>query len=327
MRILFFGDGAWATRSVERLAQEGWTLLGVVARTNPTDGRLFTVAEQLGLTIFQQKKVNAPDFVSQVRALKPDLNLSVSYNQILGAPIREIAPLGFVNFHAGKLPNYRGRNVINWAIINGETEIGLTSHYMDQGIDTGDIILQRSLPIAWTDCYADVLDKAVAALPDLVLDTVSLIASGQVQRRPQTHLPGTYFCGRLEGDEWLDWSDSSRNLYNKVRAITRPGPGARTLLEDQQVIIWRACYQPDWPNYISTAGQVVGRQPGAGVLVKTGDSTLLVQEVQTQGGSAEIPCWSIGTRLGANLHSELMSHRARIKKMEQKIGRFEGNGG
>ena len=316
MRILFFGDGAWATNSLQRLVQEGWTLLGVVVRIKPTDPALLTEAESLQLPVFQPRRVNDPDFVTQVANLQPDLNLSVSYDQILRRPILETAPLGFINFHAGALPYYRGRNVINWAIINGETEIGLTAHYVDEGIDTGDIILQRTLPIAWTDTYGDVLRNVTAAFPDLVVETVRLIADGQVQRQPQAQLPGTYFAGRGEGDEWLDWSDSSRNLYNKIRAITHPGPGARTLLGNQVVIVWRAFYDPTWPTYMATPGQVVGRRPGEGVLIKTGDSILLVQEVQIDDGEAHVPTWRIGTRLGINLFSYLRELQARMASLE-----------
>lgn len=310
MRILFFGDGPWATYSLERLAQKGWSLLGLVMRLKPSDPNLIKVAKDLGLPVFQPARVNSPRFVAQITAMHPDLNISVSYDQILQRPILDTAPLGFVNFHAGKLPFYRGCNVINWAIINGETEIGLTAHYVDEGIDTGDIILQRMLPIRWTDTYGEVLNRVIAALPDLVVDTVSIIASGRVERRPQAHLPGTYFSVRENGDEWLEWSDISRNLHNKVRAITHPGPGARTLLDGRVVIIWRAFYDPCWTKYIATPGQVVGRHPGMGVFVKTGDSTLLVQEVQLEDGQPRIPEWRIGTRLGLNVLSYLRSLEA-----------------
>jgi len=322
MRILFFGDGPWATNSLRRLTEEGWTLLGVVIRVRPTDPALLTAAEALKLPVFQPKQVNSADFVAQVAGVRPDLNLSVSYDQILRRPILGTAPLGFINFHAGKLPYYRGRNVINWAIINDEREIGMTAHYVDEGIDTGDILLQRTLPIAWTDTYGDVLGNVIAAFPDLVAKAVRLIASGQAQRQPQAHLPGTYLAGRGEGDEWLDWSDSSRDLYNKVRAITHPGPGARTLLGDQVVIIWRSFYDPSWPVYRATPGQVVGRRPGEGVLVKTGDSTLLVQAVQVKDGEIHLPTWRIGTRLGINLPSYLRQLQARVERLEQTIGRL-----
>src|SRR6185503_1899603 len=103
----------------------------------------------------------------------------------------EIPPLGILNFHAGKLPLYRGRNVINWALINGEHEIGLTAHYMDEGIDTGDIVLQRTLPVAWTDAYDVVLRRVVEQLPALVDEAVDLVATGRATRTPQSGW-GTY---------------------------------------------------------------------------------------------------------------------------------------
>ena len=120
MRILFFGDGAWAVKSLDRLLRDGWNILGVVARTKPTDRKLLDMAEIMGHPLYQPKKVNSPEFIDQVKEIGPDLNISVSYDQILRRPIIETAPRGFINFHAGKLPFYRGRNVINWAIINGE---------------------------------------------------------------------------------------------------------------------------------------------------------------------------------------------------------------
>jgi methionyl-tRNA formyltransferase len=182
--------------------------------------------------------------------------------------------------------------------------------------------LQCTLPIAWTDTYGDVLNTVIAAFPDFVAKAVRLIANDQVQPQVQAHLPGTYFAGRGQGDEWLDWSDSSRNLYNKIRAITHPGPGARTLLGDEVIIIWRAFYDPSWPTYMATPGQVVGRRPGEGVIVKTGDSTLLVQEVQIGEDETRMPTWRIGTRLGINLEVYLQSLRDRIADLEQTVDRL-----
>ena len=151
MRILLFGDGAWAANSTRRLLQSGHEILGVVVRRQPSDSTLVDTARALRLPVLQPDKVNSPEFVATIHSLAADLSLSISYNQILRPTMLETPRLGFVNFHAGKLPYYRGRNVINWAIINGESEIGITGHFIDEGIDTGDIILQRTLPISWTD--------------------------------------------------------------------------------------------------------------------------------------------------------------------------------
>src|SRR5262249_3537256 len=317
MKILFFGDGQWAAVSLRRLIARRWNVGAVVLRRQPSGEALGEAARQFGLPVLQPGRVNSPEFLEIVRSFGPDLSVSVSYDQIVHKPLLDSAPLGFVNFHAGKLPLYRGKNVINWALINGETEIGVTGHYMDEGIDTGDIVLQRTLPIEWTDTYGDVLDRVVAAFPDLVETTLTMIAEGTARRRPQAHLAGTYYAGRREGDEWLDWSDTSRNLHNKVRAITRPGPGARTILPAQTFLIWRAYWAPAWPPYVTTPGEVVGRR-GDGVFVKTGDSVLLVQECATPGRPGAPPAWPLGTRLGSGSDVTAALFR-RVRVLEEEL--------
>jgi methionyl-tRNA formyltransferase len=313
LRILLFGDGAWATESLLRLHRdERWQVVGLVLRVTPSEQTLATLARGLSIPILQPIKVNAPEFLEQVKLLAPNLGLSISYNQILGLPLLQTAPLGFVNFHAGKLPRYRGRNVVNWAIINGETEIGLTAHFVDEGIDTGDVIRQHTLPIGWTDTYGDVLARLVAYFPDFVTETLESLVTGDYERRPQDPAQGTYFAGRGPGDEWLDWGDTSYNLHNKVRAISRPGPGARTTVAQEPVIVWRAFFDPSWPRYLATTGQVVGRNAD-GVLVKTSDSVLLLKEIEFGGSHSVTPHWPVGTRLGTNPATTLSALLARLK--------------
>lgn len=302
MRIVLFGDGLWAADTLLRLREEGHDVAAVVVRVRQGDHELESMAHSLGIPILQPAHVNAPDVVASIQALAADLHLSIAYNQIFGAAIRATAPW-FLNVHAGKLPQYRGRNIINWALINGEHEIGITVHLVDAGIDTGDIILQRTLPIAWTATYGEVLDQVVRMVPALVIDSVSLIASGRAQPRPQGP-GGTYFGGRRDGDEWIDWTRPSVEIYNLIRGISRPAPGARTLLGEDQIVIWRARYELDWPRYRATPGEVVGREPGAGVLVKTGDSTLLVQDIQIGLHPTIVPAWPLGTRLGLSLGAD-----------------------
>ena len=301
MRIILFGDGRWATNSMSRLINEGREIVGIVARNTPSENEFIESALKLRVPISQPKTVNSPRSIRWISDLKPDLCLSIAYNQILKQPVIGIPDKGFINFHAGKLPNYRGRNVINWAIINGEAEIGITAHYIDEGIDTGDIILQYCLPIGWSDTYGDVISKVVEFIPDLVSETVARAESGQVQRTPQSHLLGTYFGGRGQSDEWINWNDTSVNLHNKIRAITDPGPGATTSIGGNKIIVWRAHYETTWPRYIATPGQIVGQYPGRGVIAKTGDSTLLILSVQSEGNSPIVPVWPIGTRLEMNI--------------------------
>jgi methionyl-tRNA formyltransferase len=294
MRVVLFGDGRWAADALVAMCATGHQLRAVVLRARPSDSCLETAARAHAIAVLQPADVNAPESVDMVRALDADLHLSIAYNQIFRAAIRGTAAW-FVNVHAGQLPRYRGRNVINWALINGEREIGITVHCVDSGIDTGDIVLQRILPIAWTDTYADVLDRVVATIPGLAVEALALIETGQARPSPQP--PGGFYCaGRQPGDEWLQWDQPSRQLYNKVRAITRPGPGARTLLGEAAITVWRASYDPRWPCYLGTPGEVVGRA-SEGVEVKTGDSVLRLHEVQYEQRLPEVPAWPIGTRL------------------------------
>jgi methionyl-tRNA formyltransferase len=311
MRVVLFADGRWATATLLRLREVGHEVAAVVLRARPSEIGLEAAARALGLPILQPQHVNAPGCVASVRALAADVHLSIAYDQIFGAAMRATAPW-FLNAHAGKLPQYRGRNIINWALINGEPEIGLTVHLVDDGIDTGDILLQRTLPIEWTASYGDALERVVRAMPDLVADSLSLIASGDAAPRPQPP-GGTYFGGRRDGDEWLDWSRPSVEIYNKIRGISRPGPGARTLLDGTLVVIWRARYEHEWPRYLATPGEVVGRECGAGVFVKTGDSTVLLREAQVGNRPPETPSWPIGTRLGVDAAAVLHALAARYR--------------
>lgn len=315
MRILLFADGLWASDSLARLIECGHSIIGVVLRSHPSGPELENAAEERGIPIFQPANVNNPEFRRQVQKLGPELGLSIAYNQIFRPSLFEAFERGIVNFHAGKLPFYRGRNVINWAIINGEKEIGLTSHFVDQGIDTGHIILQETYPIGWTDGYGDVLGRLVTAFPNFVERTLELIQSKSATPHPQSLEEGTYFPGRGPDDEWLDWDDTSVNLHNKIRAITRPAPGARTLLGDSEIRIWRAFYDPSWPRYIATPGVVVGRCAD-GVRVKTRDSSILIQEIQLPGKTPELPTWRPGIRLGLNIPFMLVASKAKFQSQE-----------
>jgi methionyl-tRNA formyltransferase len=296
MKIIFFGDGKWASDSVEALQAAGRNIVGIVLRYRPSSPDLERAAKRFKLRVFQPEQVNTSAFYSELRALNPDLGISLSYNQILDCNLMKIFPNGIINFHAGKLPFYRGCNVINWAIINGEKELGLTAHFVDEGIDTGDIIIQKTFPIAWWDDYGVVLQNAVSMFPSFVVAAIELVRSGNVQRTKQSHLIGSYFCRRKDGDEWLNWNETSANIYNKIRAITRPGPGARTLCDDQVLLIWRSEYDPSWPSYLGNPGQVIGISEPGSFFVKTGDSVLQVHEAVFANSSKQRPVLKLGMR-------------------------------
>ena len=319
MRFVFFGDGLWATNCLQRLLDDGHQALAVVLRKHQSDLTLEKFAQNHSISCNRPDSVNETEFVRCVQALAPDLNISVSYDQILRKAIRQSAPKGFINAHAGKLPFYRGRNPINWAIINNETEIGLTVHFVDKGIDTGDIVVQRTLPLEWKDNYQTALEKVQLALPDLVAKSVNLIESGEVKPEPQAHLEGSYFSRRIPGDEWIDWDDSSLGIYNKIRAITHPAPGARTSLDGRTLTIWKASYEPSWPTYRATPGEVVGVTTGTGVRVKTADSTIMLEVVQFENEPEFPPDFAIGTRFISSLSEQVQNLTQEVKLLRERI--------
>jgi methionyl-tRNA formyltransferase len=261
IRIGYFGDGIWSHQALSLLLRDDIDVAFIVARHQLPDPILRAHARKLGIPFYTATNVNSAEFIEQIRTHACDLLISMSFDQILRAEIRELCPYGFINCHAGSLPFYRGRNVLNWALINGEDHFGVTVHHVDEGIDTGDIIVQRHVPIGPDDSYADVLDAAYRACAETLHEAVIHLAAGTASRRKQNdiHPVGTYFGRRRLGDEMIDWTMDSNRIHNLVRGISPPGPGARCYVGNRTVAILRTALVPDAPAYIATCGEVVGR--------------------------------------------------------------------
>ena len=171
---------------------------------------------------------------------------------------------------------------MNWALINGEKQFGVTVHYVDEGIDTGDIILQRFSPILREDRYGDLLNKASNLCAETLYDALVQIHDGIAQAIPQNaiHPVGFYCSARKDGDELVDWSWSSERIYNFVRGIAEPAPGARTFCGGREYIVDRVALIENAPNYLDKTGNIVGKNE-FGITVKTGDSTIVITRLLT----------------------------------------------
>jgi len=209
---------------------------------------------------------------------------------------------GFINCHAGKLPFYRGRNILNWALINDEKEIGVTCHYINEGIDKGDIILQKSFPITDLDDYSTLLEKAIDLCPKVLSQSIELIVNNRVKAIKQP-AQGTYFVQRKEGDEFIDWNWNSRRIFNFVRAITTPGPCAQTWIlinsKYYKVEIKKVSLIHDAIDYICENGAIIGLENGKPI-VKTENSSILIEEYSIISNKKNK--MRIGDRLGINLN-------------------------
>tara|TARA_B100000508_G_scaffold139995_1_gene139618 strand:+ start:3681 stop:4577 length:897 start_codon:yes stop_codon:yes gene_type:complete len=281
VRIAYYGDGPWAHKALVQLLELNYDVRIVVVRFDKKDERLIEIAEANGIEVSWTKNVNHSDWIEKMKAISADLAISMSFNQIVRSELRSLFPLGFINCHAGKLPNYRGRNILNWALINDEREIGVTCHYIDDGIDTGDIIRQEVFPIDDTDDYATLLKKAIDLCPDVLLKAVEDIKKDTVVRTPQPKL-GSYFIARKEGDEFVNWNSSSKDVFNFVRAITTPGPWARSRVQrakfEALVKIKKVEIITDFPNYKCINGAVVGLNADNKPMVKTDSGAVVLSE-------------------------------------------------
>lgn len=327
MKIGYYGDGAWA-RECFRLVRESeeLELVFVVGRYGTPDPELRTLTEEAGLPFRAVEDVNSEEFLEWVRDFKVDVQASMSYDQIIGQEIRDLAPSGFVNCHAGALPFYRGRNVLNWALINGEDRFGITVHEMDSGIDTGDILLQKYVPIHPDDDYGDLLNKAVEECAVTLHQALRQVAKGTVDRSPQDqiHPVGFYCSKRREGDEWIDWGWSAKRVHNFVRALAPPGPGARTLLGGNMMAITETELIPQAPTYIDRPGSVVGTGPNS-CIVKTGDSTLRIQRVASVGQNGALRDkrppgeFRLGRRLRGRKERQVEQLQKRVEALERRL--------
>jgi methionyl-tRNA formyltransferase len=280
LRIGYFADGPWSHEALKRLLlDDTLQVLFVCARNDSPDSVLKDKARENGLDFISHPKVNSNDFLAWLSKYDCDLFVSMSFNQIFRSALINLPNLKTINCHAGKLPFYRGRNILNWALINDEKEFGITVHYVDEGIDTGDIILQRCYSITDEDNYATLLSRAYEGCATNLYDAIKIVQDGNVKVIVQKDIDqlGTYFTARKEGDERLDWNQKSRDIFNFVRAICRPGPEARTYLGDVEIKINKIQYLANAIIYKGVVGSIVGIDPD-GFFVKTLDSFIKVTE-------------------------------------------------
>jgi methionyl-tRNA formyltransferase len=332
MRIGFFGDGVWAQRSLAPLVEDSrYDIAFVVVRASRPDEKLVALAGRHRIPVLQPAAVNAAESLAIIGRFGADLHVSMSYDQILRKDILGLPPRGTLNCHAGALPFYRGRNPLTWAIINGEKEFGITVHWVDLGIDTGDIVRQIKVPIRSDDTYAALLVKAEELCADTLVKAIADVHEKKDQRIVQATIDpvGLYCCRRREGDEEIDWASDSAALERFVRALVPPGPGARTTWKEKAYAVLAAQEISGARAYVGAPGEVIGRD-SEGILVKSRDTFIRLTHwapVLADGslGETGVPDAPRGSRLGRNLKVELERAEARIEALEARLGLARGD--
>lgn len=285
LSIGYFGDGPWAHEAFRKLtADETIEIRFVSVRYDRQDPILVALAKENGIPVEISKNINSDEFMKKMKDYRVDLFVSMSFNQIFKAEMINLPRLRTINCHAGKLPFYRGRNILNWALINDEKEFGITVHYVDEGIDTGDIILQRTYSITDEDDYGTLLERAYVGCGDVLYDAVKMVQGGKVCviRQDTIDRVGMYCGMRKPGDEIICWDNTSRELFNFVRALCLPGPMACSWIGEEEIRINKVRMVEGARPYINIPGQILGRSE-EGFYVKTGDTFVEVTEYHFSG--------------------------------------------
>ncbi|HEX4086065.1 MAG TPA: methionyl-tRNA formyltransferase [Chthoniobacteraceae bacterium] len=291
MRILYIGTGDIGAPSLTWLAASGHEIAAVFTQPDKPAGRkmelqpppIKLLAQKLGIPVFQPVKLRAPDAVEQVRSFGADLIVVMAYGQILPKGVIEAARIACLNLHASILPRHRGAAPIQAAILDGDTETGVTVMYMDPGLDTGDILLIRRTPIRDDDTGGALHDRLAEIAPGALAEAISLLAAGNAPRIPQDNSKATYAgkLGRENGE--IRWDLPAEEIARQVRAMN-PWPCAFTYLPDRGGIPRKLkVFGADAVSSRSGVPGVVLDSGPDGILAGCASGALLLRDVQWEG--------------------------------------------
>lgn len=287
MRVLFMGTPDIATGCLQKLIDEKYEIIGVVTQPDKPQNRgkklgmppVKELALKYDIPVYQPLKAREDGFVETLKELNPDIIVVVAFGQILPKSILDIPKLGCINVHVSLLPKYRGAAPINWVIINGEQKTGVTTMYMDEGLDTGDMILTEEFDLNDEITAGELHDKMRDIGADVLIKTLNQIENGTAPRIPQNHEEFTYAPIMNKSLGKIDWSKSAREIHNLIRGVN-PWPSAYTNYKDSTMKIWKT----------EVLNENSDKEPGTilevdkdGMKVSTKDDVILVKEIQMPG--------------------------------------------
>jgi methionyl-tRNA formyltransferase len=291
MRVLVIGQAPFGAECLQALKQQGENLVGAITvpdvpgakKPNPFK----ELAIELGLPLIQPKNLREPGVYEWVKNLAPDLLVLVFVTNFVPKAIIDLAPLGGINYHPSLLPKYRGGSAIAWAIISGEKETGVTVHYIDEGVDTGNIILQESVPIDPEDTTVTLYFNKLYPLGlKLIKEAVRLIGEKRAPSIPQDNRFASFQPVLKAQDTIIDWRQTAQNINNLIRGAT-PVPGASTKFRGNDLLILEAKVL-DLELPAGTApGDIIQNIPDQGLVVATGKGALLLLTVKS--GNEKLP--------------------------------------
>lgn len=287
MKIVFMGTPDFAVPALEALVKGGHQVIAAVTQPDKPKGRgkgmamppVKEKAMEFAIPVYQPAKVREEGFFRQMRELSPEVIVVAAFGQILPKAILDLPQYGCINIHASLLPKYRGAAPIQWAIINGEKETGVTTMMMDAGLDTGDMLEKTVVPIEEEETAQSLSDKLSAAGGSLILSTLKKVEEGTLTRTPQRDEESCYAKILQKTLGCIDWNREAKLIERLIRGLN-PWPSAYTTLNGKSLKLWKA--KALLEEYPGEAGQVV-KAVGNELLIKTGKGTLKAEALQLEG--------------------------------------------
>jgi methionyl-tRNA formyltransferase len=288
LRIVFMGTPEFAVPCLQVLVENGWNIVAVVTAPDKPQGRgqklipspVKETAIEFGIPILQPTNLKSAEFISKLASFEADLQIVVAF-RMLPEIVWSMPPLGTFNLHASLLPNYRGAAPINWAIINGEKETGVTTFFLKHEIDTGSIILQEKETINPDDNVGDLYQRLMEKGARLVLRTVEAIAAGEVHSIPQNETQAKHHAPKIFKETCeIDWNKPAEEIHNLVRGLS-PYPAAWTLIDGKVLKILKTNFtQENIPHLLPAGFMTDGKKK---LVFQTGSGSLHVVELQLEG--------------------------------------------
>jgi methionyl-tRNA formyltransferase len=285
-KIIFMGTPGFALPTLSTLIESENEVVAVITKPDTPKGRgrrvtpppIKTLAVDYNIPVLQPDKIKTAEFYSELKGYEPDVICVAAYGKILPKNILDLPPSGCINVHASLLPKYRGAAPTNWAIIRGEEITGITTMMMDEGMDTGDILLQREVNIEVEDDAESLSEKLSIAGAELLIETIRLQKQGRLARIPQDHSKATYAPMLKKEHGIIDWRKSAEEILNLIRG-TLPWPGAHTTINEKNLKLYKA----EVSHGTGQPGEVILSESGI-LRVATGDGSIDITEIQIEGG-------------------------------------------
>ena len=286
MKIVFMGTPEFAVPSLKALCENGYEVVGVFTQPDRPKGRgnkviaspVKQLAVEKGIPVFQPVRIRK-DGVEDLKALAPDLCVTAAFGQILSQEILDIPRIGTVNVHASILPKHRGSAPINWAILQGDEVVGVTTMMTDKGIDTGDMLLKAETPYIKGETAGELTIRMAELGAKLLIDTLKKLEDGSLVRIPQDHENMTYDPMLTKEMGVIDWTHSAADIVNRIHGLN-PWPGCSTAIEGGRLKLLRA----EVAEGSGQPGEIIVADPKKGFVIAAGEGAVSITQLQAPGG-------------------------------------------